>query len=224
MIGDDPREAINESLTAGSITTHKLDLKKEGTFISKTIDEETHFLIQSLWVDSQGDIDDFKNQLEEWFDEIMKRTTGWYKKYCQVVLFFIGFMIALSFNVDTILIVKKLSKDPELREQLVQQANAFVEAHPNLNEEFEFNKQEILATNNADTAKVNEIKTYYDSLKVKQDSLLSKANRLVEKDISNVNSLLGLGWDTSCANKKECNCVCIPVSYTHLTLPTTPYV
>ena len=78
---------------------------------------------------------DSKSTIENWFEETMERASGWYKKYTQLILLFIGLAIAVVFNVDTIEIVNKLEKDPEIREQLVQQADNFVAAHPNLDKE-----------------------------------------------------------------------------------------
>jgi hypothetical protein len=44
------------------------------------------------------------------------------KRYTQTVLFVVGLIIAVSFNVDTIAIHRVLSKDDHAREQIVQMA------------------------------------------------------------------------------------------------------
>lgn len=44
---------------------------------------------------------------------MMDRATGWYKRQAQKILMVIGLVLAISFNVDTIAIVSKLSKDPK---------------------------------------------------------------------------------------------------------------
>lgn len=86
-------------------------------------EKETSKFIHSLYQDANGDMIKFKVYLEEWFDDTMERATGWYKKWIQVITFVVGFAIALIFNVDTLKIVDKLSKDPKIREQYIQLAS-----------------------------------------------------------------------------------------------------
>lgn len=176
------------------------------------IAEQTLTYLNSIWTDAQGDVDKFRVKLENWFDETMERTSGWYKKYTQIILFFIGLIIAIVFNVDTIQIAKKLDKDPKLREQVVQQADAFVKAHPNLDQELKMEKDEnekifslhiskigtptdsILIRRekekNDSTSQAN-----YNEIKQKRELLIKRANSLIEGDIKKVNGMLGLGFD-----------------------------
>ena len=53
---------------------------------------------------------------------MMERLGGWFKGKIQLILFLLGLIMAFAFNVDSIGIVKKLSKDKNAREQLVQMA------------------------------------------------------------------------------------------------------
>jgi len=210
-VGDDPKKAIDAVLNekgSGNWTAFKPS-PAEGDH--QSIDPNTLLYLKSLWADSQGDVEVFKTSLESWFDQMMLRTTGWYKKYSQVLLFVIGMFIAVGFNVDTLLIVEKLSNDPDLREQLVQQATAFVEAHPNLDEELARAKKEINYTDKQDSlTQLAEAEARYNLLKARQDSLLTKASELIEEDINKVSDLLGLGWDTSCTTEEDCDCLCLP--------------
>ena len=111
---------------------------------------ETSKFIHSLYLDADGDMIKFKAYLEEWFDDTMERAAGWYKKWTQVITFFVGFGVALSFNVDTIKIVDKLSKDPKVREQYVQFASSMIQ-NPDLLDSA--NKQEL----NKQLKKLNEM-------------------------------------------------------------------
>jgi len=167
-----------------------------------SIDEQTLSFLRSIWVDAKGDTEKFKLLIEDWFDETMDRVSGWYKKYIQVVLMIIGFTIAVVFDVDTIDIVRKLEKDPKLREQLVQQADAFIEAHPNLDQELQKEKAEnaelvkILAAKGSDADSLKEVmdaesKMAYEKLKARRDSLFNAATDLVKDDLAKANNLLG---------------------------------
>lgn len=147
------------------------------------IPPETLSFVKSIWADAHGDIDKFKTYLESWFDETMERATGWYKKYTQVVLLAVGFVIAVLFNVNTMEIVGKLEKDPKLREQLVLQAENFQKAHPNLDKEI------AQAQALKDTTTTNTL----NGLKTQRDTLIARADRLVNGDMEKANSVLGIG-------------------------------
>jgi hypothetical protein len=179
-----------------------------GKFTSDISDETLSYL-NSIWADANGDIDKFKQYLEDWFDETMERATGWYKKHTQFILFFVGLTIAIVFNVDTIKIAGKLQKDPNLREQIVQQANVFLEAHPDLDKEIinkksEFDSIQALIKSNSnvtDSLRKIQINDSMDVVNFKlladyQMKLVNRADSMINTDIEKANDLLALGWKT----------------------------
>jgi len=173
------------------------------------ISSETHSFLKSIWVDAKGDVPRFRKNLENWYDETMDRASGWYKKHTQIVLFFVGLSVSLVFNVDTLKIIERLEKDPKLREQLVQQAAAFDEAHPDLDKKLllqelennkfnaQYSKDELLANDSLRNIKLNDSLRLanYLELKSKRDTLFNQANKLIKNDINSVHHSLGLGWD-----------------------------
>ena len=173
------------------------------------INEQTLSYLKSIWADANGDIIKFKHHLEFWFEETMDRASGWYKKHIQFVLFFVGLSIAIGFNVDTLKIIERLEKDPKLRDQLVRQAEAFQDAHPDLDKKLLLHQAEInkfqanyskngLPLNDSLRNKAEsdslELANYL-ALKSKKDELLDQANLLIKNDINNVHHSLGLGWE-----------------------------
>jgi len=178
--------------------------------ISTEISEETLSYINSIWYDSKGDVEKFKQLLENWFDETMERATGWYKKHTQFILLFVGLAIAIIFNVNTIKIVEKLEKDPKLREQIVQQANAFMSAHPDLNAELNSRKADLeilqsqMKNNNIevnDSLRKTQVTDsldleYYKTLVEYKKKVVARADSLINTDIKKTNEVLGLGLDT----------------------------
>jgi len=204
--GDDIKPLIENSINAGTINEDKLPLG------SIPICPETLKFIRSIWIDAQGDVDTFRKLLEQWFDDTMERCTGWYKRHTQYILLVIGLLIAITFNVDTISIVGKLEKDPKLRDVMVQQADAFTKAHPDLYQERlnDLNKNNnyaIVSTKNDSVtiiySRIDSIahKNKLDSIaRAKNDSLLNrgkvlthKADSLVNGDISKMNGIMGMG-------------------------------
>lgn len=174
------------------------------------ISDQTLSYLKSIWADANGDVGKFKHHLENWFEETMDRASTWYKKHIQFILFFVGLTISIVFNVDTLKIIERLEKDPKLRQQLVQQAEAFQDAHPDLDEKLllhqaEINKfqanyseNELIANDSLKNKKLTdslELANYL-ALKAKRDYLFDQANTLIRNDINNVHHSLGLGWET----------------------------
>ncbi len=82
---------------AGSPNETAIKQMQNGTAALKNSNETKKF-IQSLLIDANNDLEKFKISLEQWFNETMNRTSGWYKKQSQKITFFIGFALAISFT------------------------------------------------------------------------------------------------------------------------------
>ena len=93
------------------------------------IGPDTRLHLLNLLEDAKRDAEEFRLKVEHWFDEVMARTSGWYKKQTQVVLIMIGFIIAWQFNVDSIAITRILAKDKNAREQMVELATQRYQAY-----------------------------------------------------------------------------------------------
>jgi len=187
----------------------------------------TKAYLRSLWVDAQGDVEEFRSSLENWFDNMMAHASSWYKQYNQVFLLVIGLAISIFFNVDTIEISQKLSNDPELRAQIIDQADKFRKDHPNLLEEYELAKKEVEQDTTLDSAsrvqQASSTKEDYEKLIARRDTLMNRAQDLIENEISSVSDVMGLGWSDPCEGKKkeercQLNCGLAPNGNNHWAL------
>ena len=70
---------------------------------------------------------DYRKNVENWFDDIMSQTSGWYKIRAQWFAFWIGLVIAVTFNMDTLHLAQKLWQEPTTRAVLVAQAQSTTE-------------------------------------------------------------------------------------------------
>jgi hypothetical protein len=66
--------------------------------------------------------------VEVWFNNAMERVAGWYKRKTQAVIFALALIFTCALNVDTMLIIERLSYDTALRQALVSQAETLVRA------------------------------------------------------------------------------------------------
>jgi hypothetical protein len=138
---------------------------------------ETFKYISSLYEESNGDLEKFRTALEQWYDDTMDRVTSWYKKWTQVISIVVGFVLAFTFNVDTILIIQNLSKSPEARARYIEMAKKMDD---NYN-----------SSNGSTTDRAIPI----DSLKKNYDSL--KAEAIQAGDVLSISRKTPLGWNPS---------------------------
>ena len=60
-------------------------------------------------------IDQLRTELEAWYNSVMDRVAGWYKRRSQLVLFLNGVVIAVALNANSIIIAQALYVDDALR-------------------------------------------------------------------------------------------------------------
>lgn len=85
-------------------------------------------LLRSVTAGS-ADFDQLKKNLAKWFDDYMDRVSGWYKSKMQLMLFIIGFGVAVFLNVDTFRLLSDLNTNSTLRMQVADAAEQYMETH-----------------------------------------------------------------------------------------------
>jgi hypothetical protein len=70
-----------------------------------------------------------KKNIGQWYDDAMDRVSGAYKRWSQLSLLVIGFVVAAVLGIDTIAIGKALQTNPALRAAAVKAADAYVNDH-----------------------------------------------------------------------------------------------
>ena len=128
--------------------------------------------ISNIFDDAGGNEDLFKEKLNQWYNEMMERLSGWFKRKIQFVLFIIGMIMAITFNIDSISIAKKLGKDKTAREQLVQMA---------------------INASDSSSSIAKALKESNDS--TISDSLMKESYRQVKQASDDAGMVLGLGWN-----------------------------
>ena len=79
-------------------------------------------LMQSFLNKSGNDYDKLKAHIEQWFNDYMDRVSGWYKTRQRKKFRIVGFLVAISLNVDSLHLLKVLSLDDNLKNRLVESA------------------------------------------------------------------------------------------------------
>jgi hypothetical protein len=82
--------------------------------------------MNALAIASNGNLDTFQTNVENWYNDSMDRASGWYKRNTQRVLFGIGLILALMFNVDSVRVARTLWLDRDTRQAMVSAATDYV--------------------------------------------------------------------------------------------------
>lgn len=96
----------------------------EGTAAAKPAQEsELRRVILALANASGGDVAQIKATLESWFDDVMDRASGWYKRRVQVILVIVAMGLTAALNVDTVTLTMTLWREPAVRSALADAAS-----------------------------------------------------------------------------------------------------
>jgi hypothetical protein len=130
--------------------------------------------LHSFFEKANKDPEKFKSMLAAWFDDYMDRTTGWYKSKQRNKLYFFGFLVAISLNVDSLHLVKMISLDDKLRSDLVNTADQMADEYNLLSDSAKKSNAGIEAmVHNLFPKKAKNRDFNVDDLKQLRDSLIN---------------------------------------------------
>lgn len=128
-------------------------------------------------VDAAGDdVSKARENIEKWYDSVMERVTGQYKRHIQVVLLIVAFIVTIVVNVDTLAVIEYLSRNATVRNAIVTQAQAHVKRY----------------TPSQETAKTRQA-----TIRDNNDTALQDSNdtKMLVETLSSVRELgLPIGW------------------------------
>jgi hypothetical protein len=110
---------------------------------------------------------DFEHKVAAWYDEVMERVSGWYKRNTQAILIAIGLFVSICFDADTITIYHQLANNPEKQIELLALAENYVAKHEQI-----------------DSSRSSKVMQYYEK----------KLAILLDENLNGVSEPLGLGW------------------------------
>ena len=79
-------------------------------------------LLQDALDEAGDDVQRFRAALERSFNDVMERTSGWYKRRTQLTLFITALVLVGAMNADSFVLAQRLWKDDALRSSVVAQA------------------------------------------------------------------------------------------------------
>ena len=84
-------------------------------------------LLSNQIIAAEFQVAKLQENIEQWFNDAMDRVGGWYKRWTQRILLGIAIFLVLAANVDTLMLVKRFSRDNALRASIVATADRAVQ-------------------------------------------------------------------------------------------------
>lgn len=133
--------------------------------IDELPNEELKKVLKQLLNDAGYELEEFKTKMRNWFNDVMDRAAGWYKRNIQILVTFVGLVVAIVFNADTISLYQRLESNPEELKEIVTMAEAYA-------------KKSDLGIQSGGTV----------------EQQWEQVNNLINDEINQAKSPLGLGW------------------------------
>lgn len=103
---------------------------RDGDIYGQIKDQPLRELLMEFEFSAGQEEEAFKQKIENWYEEVMDRTSGWFKRNNQLLLIILGLGIAVAFDADTISIFQNLSNDPVAQLELSAMAHEYFVALP----------------------------------------------------------------------------------------------
>ena len=84
--------------------------------------------LKALFQLSEDRPGEFQRRVGDWFNEMMDRTSGWYKRAVQRQTYVLAAILVLTLNLDSVQLFNRLWSDTAFRTAAVEQAKARIEA------------------------------------------------------------------------------------------------
>lgn len=104
------------------LTPHDPDGKPRWDGISDSIADlppQLRSQLQLLYEEAEGNVRQFREAIESWFDSSMERVTQWYKKRTRLAMVLYGLLVAVVFNVSATAVTQELYENDVVRDTVV---------------------------------------------------------------------------------------------------------
>lgn len=142
-------------------------------------------VINAFYQEAEKDEAIFRARVEIWFNDMMDRVGGWYKRTTQIILFFLGLGVAICLNANIFLMYERLASSPEDTQKIVAIAEDVAKQSSFIQE---IERIRAKGTDSLPTP-ISQQATYD-----KFNELINQTDTLINHNIASISNPLGLGW------------------------------
>lgn len=122
--------AIFARAFVSTLTTRYGKGQTAAVLLNKVGNEGLTRTLLAIMGEGPDDVAALENAVRIWYDTVMERISGWYKRRSQFVLFLVGLFYAAAMNIDALQLSSRLWHDAELRDGMVASAQVNHAAGP----------------------------------------------------------------------------------------------
>ena len=196
LFGNPTAPSYMTAKTFADIMLHTLDGttgQKLESAINDMDDGRLKDYLQKSLADVNHDVAAFRTKMEDWYDGVMDRASGWYKRNVHNTLLVIGLLVAAGFNADTFTMYNKISAiQPGSAEETAinSLANQFVNSQFNLDIQTQnAASQNISSLDSSKKAETQQLKTA-----ITTETELKNQIESLRETLDDNATPLGLGW------------------------------
>ena len=114
--------ALFDTLAPIEPTSEKRTFDRVRGKVSETENGDLKRALLVCMDDAEGDLSRARTNVERWFEEVMERVTGWYKRKMQLIIVGVAAAVCVTLNVDSFQVTNALWNDTALRDSVVAAA------------------------------------------------------------------------------------------------------
>ncbi len=88
-------------------------------YIEQLPDVDLKNALRQFLADANYDLNAFRFRVGQWYENLMGHAENWYQKRIQTGILFIGFLMALGFNIDALQLFSTLKSNPEALQRVL---------------------------------------------------------------------------------------------------------
>jgi hypothetical protein len=119
-----PANVVVNALLFPAVGSKPLTTEEVEKAIESLPDGPVQKSAEVLWSEASRDVARFRQNMETWYDEVMSRVSGWYRRRVQFWLWVWAILLVLVVHADTLDIAQTLWTDEARRDAVVARAEA----------------------------------------------------------------------------------------------------
>jgi hypothetical protein len=115
--------AMMDVIAPARLSSQPKTIQEFREIVNKIQNDELKQTLLVLMDEAGSELSRLRENIEKWFNDVMERVSGWYKRKAQVIIAILAFGICAVFNADTFMITKNLINNEQMRTAIVTAAD-----------------------------------------------------------------------------------------------------
>ena len=118
--------ALMDMIAPANSSSKSKKIEELREIVNKIQNDKLKQTLLVLTDEAGSELDRLRENIEKWFNDVMERVSGWYKRKAQMIIAILAFGVCAICNADTFMITKNLINDEQMRTAIVTAADEAV--------------------------------------------------------------------------------------------------